>query len=303
MKNILVAGGTGMVGERLTTLLSEKGYATAVLSRSKSSIENGIFNWDIENNKIDSEAIAWADAIINLAGAGIADKRWTEARKKVITESRTKSNHFLLSSCLEYGKLPEVYLSAGGMNFYGDSRDQILTENSPKGSVGFLPKSCEAWEKAVSSWAQKGVRTIQYRISIVLSTKGGALPKMAMTAPIGIVPYFGNGQQWYSWIHIDDLCRLFIKGLEDSSMSGIFNAASPEPVTNKEIAKAILKANTKIGITPSVPSIFMKLGLGEMSETVLSSVRLSVDKIASKGFKWEFPDIASALKDLNQRKI
>jgi len=303
MKNILIAGGTGLVGTRLTTLLAEKGYNVGVLSRSKSGNNPYIFQWNLGSGEVEKEGILWADAIINLAGAGIADERWTDSRKKLITESRTQSNRVLLQACLDYQKLPEVYLSAGGMNYYGDSGNKILTESSPKGTQGFLPGSCEAWENAVAAWSKQGVRTIQYRISIVLSTKGGALPKMAMTSSIGIAPYFGNGKQWYSWIHIDDLCRLFIKGIEDRAMDGIYNAASPHPVTNKELAKHIVENKTGRGITPSVPTPLVKIMLGEMSETVLSSVRLSVEKLEKSGFEWKFPKLQGALKHLNDQNL
>jgi len=299
MKNILIAGGSGLVGKRLSDLLMKEGYAIGILSRSqREHVSIRYFQWDPSAGHVDPEAVEWADAVINLAGEGIADKRWTDARKAEITESRVTSNRVLLAAFRKAGKLPQAYLSAGGMNYYGDSGDQWRSETDPKGAEGFLPKSCATWEAAVHEWALAGIRTVQFRISIVLSTKGGALPKMAMTLPAGIVPYFGSGMQWYSWIHIDDLCSMFVHALKYRETSGIYNAASPFPVQNKSFAKQLLSGADKSGITPSVPAFALRIGMGDMSETVLSSVRLDVSKIKNTGFKWQFPELIPALKDL-----
>lgn len=299
MKNILIAGGSGLVGKRLTDFLIQEGFEVGVLSRSdRESDRVRYFQWDPKSGDVDPACIAWADGLINLAGEGIADKRWTEDRKAAITESRVTSNRVLLTAFQKAGKMPKAYLSAGGMNYYGDSGDHWRSETDPKGDEGFLPKSCARWEAAVDEWAQAGIRTVQFRISIVLSTQGGALPKIAMTLPVGIVPYFGNGMQWYSWIHIDDLCRMFVHALKNTDMSGIYNAASPFPVQNKSLAKQLLTATDRSGLTPSVPAFALKLGMGDMSETVLSSVRLEVSKIKNTGFKWNFPELVPALKDL-----
>lgn len=305
MKNILVAGGTGLIGSRLIHFLMSKDYNIGILTRQdkKDSDRIRYFKWDVNNKTIDVQAIKWADGLINLAGAGIADERWTESRKKVITNSRIKTNEILLQAFLDNDKKPEVYVSSGGMNFYGDSGDQWLTEADPKGKNGFLPDSCEAWERAVNKWREHDIRTVQYRISIVLSTKGGALPKLTMTMPVGLMPYFGNGRQWYSWIHIDDICRLFVHALEQKDMNGIYNAASPNPLTNKDFVREILDAAGQFGITPPVPAFALKIGLGDMAETVLTSVRLSVKKLMSTGFKWQYPELRFAYQHLKDQQV
>jgi uncharacterized protein (TIGR01777 family) len=303
MKNVLIAGGSGLVGRRLCTLLMEKGYQVGILSRSERQDKHGIryFQWNPGLGTVEETAISWAQVIINLAGEGIADQRWTTARKKVITQSRVDANMTLLGACQSAGQWPEVYLSAGGMNYYGDSGSNWLTEESPIGTSGYLPQSCAAWENAVSLWSSH-VRTVQFRISIVLSTKGGALPKMTITLPIGIVPYFGNGRQYYSWIHIDDLSQLFIHAMENDSMRGVYNAGSPSPVTARQFAKDAIASRYSWGLTPSVPTFLVNLILGEMSETVMSSVRLSVDKVLKSGFDFQYGELKEALIELRSTK-
>lgn len=300
-KNILIAGGTGLVGQVLCKKLQDQGYNVALLSRSASS-KSDRFYWNPEKVEVDPSAIAFADVIINLAGANVA-QRWTEAYKQEITNSRTRSNEVLIAACRRQQKWPHVYLSAGGMNFYGDSQDKILSEELPPGKKGFLPESCVSWEKSVQAWGDFGVRYVQFRIAIVLSTKGGALPKMAMTLPLRILPMFGNGRQWYSWVHIEDLADMFIYALNNQNMLGIYNAGSPDPRRLNDFLKELARANDLQAIYPSVPVFALKLGLGDMSETVLSSVRLSVEKLLQTGFKYQFPELKAALKDLYRRKI
>jgi uncharacterized protein len=305
MQNILIPGGSGMIGQRLRQILEQRGYKTAILTTNKESAANHSdhFYWNTDKEIVDTSALQWSDAIINLAGAGIADERWTETRKKLITQSRVKSNELLLAACLKIGRKPKVYISSGGMNYYGDDGDTWKSEDSPKGRNGFLPASCSVWESAVSKWRVEGVRTVQFRIAVVLSMMGGALPKLTMTLPARIVPVFGNGKQWMSWIHIDDICRLILHALENENMNGIYNGGSPNPVRNIEFARSILEASNMKGITPSVPAPFLKLGLGEMSETVLSSVRLNMDKVKQTGFEWSFPNLIAALADIFNRKV
>lgn len=294
-----------MIGSRLLHFLKARDYNIGILSRQERNDDQDVqyFVWDIKDNHVEDKAIEWADGVINLAGAGVADARWTEERKEIITNSRVEANKVLLQAFLKKDKKPQVYVSAGGMNYYGESGDQWMTEVDPKGDRGFLPESCEQWEAAVNNWRDSDIRTVQYRISIVLSTKGGALPKLTMTMPIGLMPYFGNGKQWYSWIHIDDMCRLFIHALENKDMNSIYNAASPNPLTNKAFVRELLDAAGKFGVTPPVPAFAMRLGLGDMAETVLTSVRLSVKKVAETGFKWDYPDLRFAYQHLVKNKI
>jgi uncharacterized protein (TIGR01777 family) len=302
-KNVLIAGGSGLVGKVLTKKLLQAGYKVAHLSRRKNTAGAiTAYEWNPDKNYVDPDAIAFSDIIINLAGANVA-QRWTTEYKAEITNSRVRSNEALIASCLLQNKWPKVYLSAGGMNYYGDSGDKILRETDKKGNRGFLPESCEAWERAVSHWGDFGVRFIQFRISIVLSMNGGALPKMTMTLPIKVLPVFGNGRQWYSWVHIEDLADMFIFGTERETMQGVYNAGSPNPLPLNAFLRTLAEANNTFAIYPTVPELSLKLLLGDMKETVLSSVRLSPEKLLTEGYMFKFPDLLSAFRDVFQRKI
>jgi len=302
MKNILVAGGTGLVGNMLTKKLKEKGYEVGILSRKvKNEHTFKYFKWDPENDFIDPAAIEFADALINLSGENVAT-RWTEEQKFKITESRTKSNALLINECNRLNKWPKVCISAGGMNYYGSRGDEDLNEASRAGNTGFLPQSCIAWENSVDEWRKHNVRTVQFRISLVLSTKGGAFPKLMMSRFIRILPLFGDGNQWYSWIHIEDLCSTFIHALENQTMNTVYNAASPEPLRLKDFLKISSNAYQTPSLIIPIPAWIFKLVLGEMSETVLSSVRLNVDKIKGTGFEWKYPRLFDAVKNLVNSK-
>jgi uncharacterized protein (TIGR01777 family) len=304
MKNILIVGGTGMIGEVLQKLLNTKHYRVGILTRARTSPRVGIkyFQWNPNNKFVDPEAIRFADIIVNLSGENVAGGRWTEKRKKAITQSRLISNEILIEACANEKKWPEVYLSAGGMNFYGDRGDELLSESSGKGNDGFLPESCALWESAVRQWEVYDVRTAQFRMGIVLSNKDGALPKMAMSIPWGIAPYFGHGRQWVSWIHVHDMAAIFLHAIQNEQLRGIYNAASPDPRTNKEFIKSVLKKMGRKALVLSVPTWALHILLGEMSETVLSSVRLNISKLQSSGFKFKYPTLQKALDQLFDEK-
>lgn len=301
MTKVLIAGGSGLVGKELTKLLLSESYGVAWLSRRPSDRFVKQFYWDPERGQIDPEAIEYAQIIVNLSGANVA-ARWTERYKKKITDSRVKSNELLLKLCQQTGVFPEAYISSGGMNYYGDQAGRILSESDPPGEKGFLPKSCLLWEKAVSHWQNFGVRTVQFRMSIVLSSQGGALPKMLLPLPLGILPVFGRGDQWYSWIHIIDMCALLGFAVKNQQMRGTYNAASPNPLP---LSKFLRKAALGLGKNPlllPIPQKIVSLLLGDMGETVLSSVRLSVDKLKQAGFQWSYPELPAAVADLYRHK-
>jgi uncharacterized protein len=303
MKNILIAGGSGLVGQQLIQGLQKKNYSVGILSRSKSNDSAfKSFEWNPATNKIDPEAINFADAIINLSGANVGT-RWTEKKKLLITESRTKSNEVLIDACQKLNKWPSVYLSAGGANYYGDCGDEILTEEHPNGSAGFLPHSTYLWENAVNKWRKTDVRVVQYRMGIVLSSKGGALPKMAMTLPIGVLPIFGTGTQWVSWIHIRDMAELFLFALENAHVQGVYNAGSPNALRHHEFQYEMALAYGKKHIKMRLPEILLKIILGEMRETLLSSVRISSERIQKSGFVFQYPILKEAILNLRETDV
>ncbi len=295
---ILIAGGTGLVGCRLSALLTQRGYEVAHLTRTKNT--NSPYKqylWDIKKGTIEADALQYAEAVINLTGAGIADSRWTTARKKEIIESRTMSNALLKKSFEQFGA-PKTYLSASAIGFYGNRADTLLTEESPAGQGDFLSKTCIAWENAIQSVAATGVRTVIFRIGIVCTLEGGALPQTMLPIKFGLGTYFGHGQQYYSWIHIDDLCRLFIAALENKAWEGTYNAVAPNPVTNKDFTQILIAAMRRKALLLPTPAFMMRLILGEMAAIVLFSSNVSAKKVATMDFLFDYPRLKEALEAL-----
>jgi len=298
MKTILIAGGTGLVGQLLAQTLKDEGYKIRLISRSKPV--NPVFPtflWNVEKGVADGNAFKEVDIVINLAGSGVADKLWTERRKKEITESRVKSNQ-LLAYCFKNYHRPALYISAGAIGFYGHREDKILTEEYAAGD-DFLSKSCKAWENAVFETADHDTRLILFRIGIVLSPRGGALQKMLLPWKMGISTSFNPGNQWYSWIHEEDLVRLFVFGIQNEQIEGIYNAVSPNPEKMYDFAKA-MKAQSKLPwrMVWSIPFTLLTAAMGEMSTVLTNSARVSSEKIIRAGFQFTFKKMDEALKNL-----
>lgn len=298
MSHILIAGGTGLIGSRLITLLQEKGYKVALLSRRASSSQPvKTYQWDPGRGTIGKEAIEQADAVINLAGAGIADGLWTSARKRLIIGSRTESTALLAQTIQSTSNQVQTYLSASAVGYYGHAGDTWLDESSPAGK-GFLAESTKAWESAFHEVENLNIRAVALRIGIVLSPKGGALEKILLPFQARVGSYFGNGKQWYSWIHIEDVCRLFLHALENPDMRGIYNAVAPNPVTNKELVEQIGKVKGGPNLIAPVPAFLLRTAMGEMADVVLNSNRVSAEKTETTGFSFLFPELRPTLEDL-----
>lgn len=293
MKNILITGGSGLVGKEITKILESKDYSVAWMSRSAQSQKS--FIWNVEKQQIDPEAIEWADAIIHLAGTGVAEKRWTPERKKDILESRTQSTQLLYKAIEKSQKRPSAFISASAVGFYGfNTGTSLVDESSPAGS-DFLAEVVIAWENEVKKMEALDLRTVMLRIGIVLDEVGGALGEMLkppVAAPLG------SGAQWMSWIHIEDLAKMFVFSLEKTTLQGVFNAVAPNPATNQQLTQAAAKAKGKPYIGIGVPGFALKVVLGEMAAMVLGGNRVSSQKIQKAGFVFEFPDLEPALKDL-----
>ncbi len=295
---ILIAGGSGLIGLRLTHLLQSKGYEVAHLTRTvnpQSPCQQ--YLWNVENQTIDDNAILDADYIINLAGAGVADARWTTQRKALIISSRVQSAKLIGDTLLRLRKTPKAYISAAAIGYYGDAGQNLVDEQTPLGH-GFLSESCLAWETAAHGLENVSARVVILRIGIVLSTLGGALQQTINPLRFGIASYFGDGTQFYSWIHIDDVCHIFIQAIENETMKGIYNAVSPNPVSNKTFTKVLKKCYKGLSLLLPVPNFVLRLLLGEMSAVVLSSANVSAKKISQTGFKFQFPDLSLALNDV-----
>lgn len=299
-KNILISGGTGLVGEALVDKLLAKGYQVGVLSRSKRNDAKGLryFTWDIKQEKVDPEAIAFADIVVHLAGAGIADGRWSASRKKEILQSRTESTRVLFEAFKKADKQPELFLGASAIGYYGaDTGTAWQFESSGPGN-DFLAEVVSKWEKSSEAFEKWGSRVVKLRIGVVLSTKGGALAKLAAPIKLGAGAPLGSGKQYMSWIHIDDLADMFVFAIENQNLQGIFNAVSPEPVSNAALTKIAAEILKKPLFLPNVPAFALKLAFGEMAAVVLGGNKVSAEKIMDAGFTYHYPQAAPALKDL-----
>jgi uncharacterized protein (TIGR01777 family) len=298
-QHVLITGGTGLVGRRLTELLLQEGYQVSYLSRSKEPIDKvKVYSWDVENSQIENGAVESADYIIHLAGAGVADKRWTSSRKTEILESRTKSADLLYKKLQQSTHQVKAVIAASAIGYYGyDTGDALIKETSPAGN-DFLAHVCQQWESAVSQIRQLSIRTVSFRIGLVLSVHGGALAKLLQTIKIGAGAPLGTGRQYFSWIHIDDVCRAFINAMKNEHISGIYNLTAPNPVTNEELTKEVAAVLDKPLLLPNVPAFALKLGMGEMANAVLGGSYVSSEKLESTGFNFQYPQLRNALEDL-----
>jgi uncharacterized protein (TIGR01777 family) len=299
-KKVLITGGSGLVGKRLTTLLLQKGYEVAYLTRKRTNIPSvSVFEWDVKNNYIEPGALENTDYLIHLAGAGVADERWSEKRKKEIFSSRTDSIQ-LIAQQLKLKKItPKSFVSASGSSYYGEDTGDIQhTEQSPPGT-DFLSEVTIAWEKSADEVAALGVRTVKLRTGIVLSNDGGAVPKMALPAKLGFGAPLGSGKQWLSWIHIDDLCQLYIQAMENNIWQGAYNAVATPPATNEYFTRQICKALNKPQWLPNVPAFALRLVFGEMANVVLGSNYVINQRIQDEtDFTYKYPDLLEALKNV-----
>lgn len=299
-KKILITGGTGLIGKRLTEMLLQKGYEITYLSRKKSNIPSvQVYEWNVRKGYIEPGALANTHFLIHLAGANISDQRWTEERKKVLISSRTDSIRLIAKNLAEQNIRPAAFVSASGAAYYGmDTGDYTTnTEIAPAGN-DFLSHVTVEWEKAADAIADLGVRTSKLRTGIVISGEGGAIAKMALPAQFGLGAPLGSGKQWISWIHIDDLCQMYINALENESWQGPYNAVAPIPVTNEELTKQICKVLKRPQWFPNVPAFALKLALGELAGAVLGSNYLINERIKKEtDFKYKFADLTEALND------
>lgn len=295
MQNILITGGSGLVGTSITKTLEAEGKKVAWLSRSPKKYAQKAFYWNPKKGELDEKAIDWADAIIHLAGAGVAEKKWTDQRKKVILNSRLESSNLLYEALKKSQNKPKAMVCSSAVGFYGfDTGEKLVFEGDPAGN-DFLAGVVKEWEHATEKFQDLEIRTVIFRIGIVLAKEGGALKEMLkppVAAPLG------SGQQYLSWIFIEDLSAMFAFALENHGLSGIYNAVGPVPVTNKILTKRAAEYKGKPFINIGVPSFALKLGLGEMANMILGGNRVSNEKIEGTGFKFQYGDLNLALKKI-----
>ncbi|MEA3460906.1 MAG: TIGR01777 family oxidoreductase [Bacteroidota bacterium] len=298
MLRVLITGGSGLIGQTLRIKLEEKGYEVILLSRNKKIQDTASIAWDIDRNEIDREALNSCDYIIHLAGANIGAKRWTRKRKQEILDSRIKSAELIFHNIDLQNKKLKAFVSASAIGYYGAiTSEHIYNEVDPPAG-DFLGQTCEKWELAADRFAEIDIRTVKIRTGIVLSKKGGALSKLQIPVRLGLGAPTGPGNQYMPWIHMDDLCSIYIHALESEDIDGAYNAVAPEQITNKEFTRNVAKALKKPFWTPNIPAFAMKLLFGEMAAMLLTGSRVASDKIRKTGFTFKFPDIDSALEDL-----
>jgi uncharacterized protein (TIGR01777 family) len=296
---VLIAGGNGLVGKKLSEQLLQKGFEVCVLSRNRydtGMIKN--YFWNPDEGEADNEAFKDLNYIIQLSGANISEKRWTKDRKKEIVLSRIKSTDLLFQTTKCNGTKLKAFISASAIGYYGTGSSQdIYTESDPAGK-DFLAETCRKWELAADQFHNFGIRTVKIRTGIVLSDKGGALSKMIIPSKFGLGSAYGSGKQYFPWIHIDDLCRIYHKALDDNKMEGAYNAVAPSQITNKDFMRTLSIALHKSFWMPGIPGFVLKILLGELSQSLLTGGKISSDKLLAEGFHFQFNDIESTLIEL-----
>jgi uncharacterized protein len=293
---VLITGGTGLVGQFLYQKLASKGYDVRVLTRNPT--KKNEFSWNISNNYIDTRALENVDYIIHLAGAGIADKRWSAKRKEELINSRTTSTELLFTKIKEL-KIPlRGFISASAIGYYGAiTSDRIFTETDAP-ATDFLGKVCKLWEASVLKFNSLKIPTTILRTGIVLSKKGGAFNKM--NTPIAIIP-IANGKQYLPWIHIEDLTNLYLKAIEDSTFIGIYNAVAPDEQTNFSFSKLVASKTNKLFISIGIPKFILQFLFGEMSIILTTGSRISSKKIEKFGYTFSYKNLNQALDDVIQK--
>ncbi len=296
-KKVLITGASGLVGTHLTKMLLDRGYDVAHLGREKRGGPIKSFTWNVDQYIIEPGALDNVNAIVHLAGAGVADKPWTEKRKAEILNSRTRSTSLLYDELKKDNHKIDSFISASGISYYG-FEDAIVpySEEDPPGE-DYLADVAVKWEAEVDKIGEL-TRVCKIRTGIALDEKGGALPMIMQPIRWYVGAPLGSGKQMMNWIHIDDLCGIYIRALEDESFKGAYNAVAPNPVTNKEFTKAIAYVIHKPLWLPAVPSFVMRILLGEMASMVLKGGAISSKKVQREGYEFKYTKLDDALSSL-----
>jgi len=301
-KRIVVTGATGLIGKKIVSVLLNRGDQVIIFSRDAEKAKS-IFpeakecvEWDYHNPDLWKSKLENSNAVIHLAGINLFSKRWNESFKKDVFESREVSTRNLADAIKSCINKPEVFISASGIGYYGNSGETILDEKSPKGN-DFLADVCEVWERESQKAGEYGVRNVQIRTGLVLSTEDGALKQMLPPFKFFIGGPLGSGKQWASWLHVDDIVGIYIHAIDNNKLSGAVNAASPNPIRMKEFAKTLGKVLNRPSLFP-VPKFLLKLVVGEAAEVVTASQRIYVKKLLNSGYQFKFKELSKALENL-----
>jgi len=298
MKKILISGATGLVGKKLARKLYERGYQVEILVRSKS--ENSDFKsyfWDYKKRILEKGALDNTYIFIHLAGTPIS-KRWTESYKKEVYNSRINSAQFIYEEMQKQNIHPEAVISSSAVGIYGQITSQQIFSENDLPAQDFLGNVCKDWELKAHQFEKLGSRVVCIRTSTVLSEKGGALEVLKKPIELNIGAALGSGDQYFPWIHIDDLVNMYFKAVEDVSMNGAYNASAPDFVNNRELTQKIASHLDKKIWLPNIPKFVIKAVLGEMSVLALEGSRISSRKIENSGFKFVYNNLDKALADV-----
>lgn len=298
-KNVLISGGSGFIGKHLTDKLIEKGYSVSILSRSEkqNTADISYHKWDVLNHFIEEEAVLNADYVIHLAGENIAEKRWTAKRKADIINSREQSTQLIYSVLKKNNKKLDAFISASAIGIYGAyNGEEICTENTPS-AHDFLGSACQKWEAALDFIENLHIRTVKLRTGLVLGKEEGFLKKLIPIFKNGFGSALGSGKQYMPWIHVDDLCNIYLEAIVNANMNGAYNAAINDNTTNAIFSKTLARIFGYSIWLPNVPAFLIKIAMGKMSKIVLTGRRVSSKKIEKLGFQFQFANLEQALRD------
>jgi len=298
---IIISGSSGLVGSALVNSLRSDNHQIARLIRSGSPAQTGpsseSIRWEPPTGSIDLAAMEGADAVVHLAGASIAEGRWTPARKEILRRSRVDATHHLVAGLKKLQRKPRVLVSASAVGFYGSRGDEVLTEPSAPGK-DFLAQICRDWESEVLQAEESGIRAVSLRFGIILATNGGALKRMLPPFRLGLGGRLGDGRQWMSWLTLDEAVSMIRYSIEKDTLNGAVNAVSPNPVTNSHFTSILAAALHRPALFPA-PRPILRLALGEMADALLfSSQRVIPQKLQSNGYQFRHPDLSKAFQSL-----
>ena len=299
MKTILITGGSGLIGRHLTKKLISQGYAVNWLTRKLDpnySIKQ--FTWDYRNKKIEIEAFEKADAIIHLAGANIIGQRWSQRYKQEIYDSRVLSARFLWDIISQHSIKIKTFIGGSGAGYYGALTSENIFKEDDSAGDDFLGKTCHDWEQASFDIAKSSIRTLVIRTGVVMFKDSEAYKKLVLPIRYGVGAAIGTGKQYFPWIHIDDLCGIYIKALEDATMQGAYNAVAPQHLTNQELTTILAHHLHKPLWMPNIPGFVIRLFFGEMADSLLKGSRLSSDKITKAGYHFIHPTMEHFLETI-----
>ena len=296
---VLITGGRGLIGRNLSPVLLSEGYDVALLTRNEGKQGHiKAYTWNPEKGMIDPRAFEGVDYLVHLAGANLGERRWTKKRKEEIISSRSGAAAFLFRVITENKINLQAYITASATGYYGSVTSEKIFEEDDPASDDFLGTTCRLWEEEAGRFEEIGIRTVRIRNAVVLAEKEGVLTRLMNPAKFGFVVRLGSAKQYFPWIHIHDLCGIYLKAIKDQSMQGAYNAVAPEHIDHNDFVRAMARAMRRPVILPPFPGWIIKAALGEMADIILRGSRISSGKIIESGFSFRFKTAGDALGNI-----